>query len=150
MVVSSTASPKSSYSNAPSLNNRSRLGLSTGEALAQVNRDKTNSYIKAWEEKEKANANNKFEKAMSKLTAWENGKKAAAEARMRQSLQELERKRAIIMERMKNELAEVHRIAQEKVAKANAKKQAEVVRINEESNAYRTEGLKPTKRLLCV
>ncbi|KAI5061958.1 hypothetical protein GOP47_0022497 [Adiantum capillus-veneris] len=129
--------------------NPSALGITTGEALARVNREEINSYIQAWEEKQRANTNNRFERAIAKVSAWENGKKAASEAKMRQSIQELERKKAIITEKMKNEMAEVHRLAQQKVAKANAKRQGELVRINEKAITFRSQGLRPTKRLLC-
>ncbi|MCO5600657.1 hypothetical protein L7F22_054772 [Adiantum nelumboides] len=128
---------------------RSRLNITTEEALARVNREEIDSYIQAWEVKQRANANNRFERAIAKIAAWENTKKAASESKMRQSIHDLERKKAIIMERMKNELAEVHRITQQRIAKANAERQAELVRINEESTAYRTEGVRPTKSLLC-
>ncbi|KAH7424658.1 hypothetical protein KP509_11G018300 [Ceratopteris richardii] len=149
MAIGGAGSPSSASRN----NSRFFSGRSStrrvGDALAQVNREETNSYINAWEGKERANVNNRFEKAMSRISGWENAKKVAIDSSMRQSIQELERRKAIIMERMKNELAEVHRQAQQKIAKANATRQAELLRINEEAAAYRSQGLKPNKGLGC-
>ena len=61
----------------------------------------------------------------------------------------MERKRAAILERMRNDRAEVHRVAQQKLAKAQAQKREEYVRIDEEASRYRTEGQKPVKNLIC-
>ena len=61
----------------------------------------------------------------------------------------MERKRAAILERMRNESAEVHRVAQQKMAKAEAQRRQEYVRIDEEATRYRNEGQKPVKNLIC-
>lgn len=133
------------------------ITLSTGEgagsknrdeALAKLNHDKTHSHIRAWEENEKAISVNKFNKVISKINAWENSKKATAEAKLRKKEEALEKQRAAYVERMKNEIAAVHRTAEEKRAVAEAKKGEELVKAEELAAKYRASGQAP-KRFLC-
>jgi hypothetical protein len=63
--------------------------------------------------------------------------------------EDLERRRAAILERMRNDQAEVHRLAQQKLAEAQARKREDYVRIEEQASVYRTQGQKPVKNLLC-
>lgn len=124
--------------------------IATDEALAKVDRERTQSYITAWEEKERANSNNKYEKAISKISAWEAAKQSATEAKMRQAQEALERKKAAILERMKNDFAEIHRLGQEKRAQAQAQRSEEFVKIDEEAARHRSIGeVPPTRTCLC-
>ncbi|MCO5568503.1 hypothetical protein L7F22_022202 [Adiantum nelumboides] len=118
------------------------------EALAKVNRDKMAAYTKAWEHREKSNSNSRFEKALSKIQAWEASKQATVEASMRQSEQNLERRRANILESKRNEIANIRRLAIEKQARAQARRQQEFVAIEEESRRSQLEGRSPRTRFL--
>nr|GMC85191.1 remorin-like [Ipomoea batatas] len=53
-------------------------------ALAQLELEKRLALIKAWEENEKAKADNKAHKKLSAIAAWENTKKASVEAQLKQ------------------------------------------------------------------
>ncbi|KAI5064901.1 hypothetical protein GOP47_0019596 [Adiantum capillus-veneris] len=114
-----------------------------GEALARVNRDKTEAYIKAWEATQKANSNNRFEKALAKIQAWETSKQASVEASMRHSEQNLEKRRASTLESKRNEIANIRRLALGKRARAQARRQQEFVGIEEESRRSLLEGRSP-------
>ncbi|KDO86098.1 hypothetical protein CISIN_1g028704mg [Citrus sinensis] len=52
-------------------------------ALAEVEKEKRESFIKAWEESEKTKAENKAQKKLSAVAAWENSKKASLEAKLK-------------------------------------------------------------------
>lgn len=118
------------------------------EALAKVNQDRTHSHIRAWEENEKAKSVNKFNKTIAKINAWENAKKASAEANLKKAEEALEKKRAAYVEKMKNEIAAVHRLAEEQRAIAESTKGQEFVKADEASAKYRAHGEVP-KKFLC-
>lgn len=118
------------------------------EALAKVNHDRTYSHIRAWEENEKSMSLNKYNKMVAKVNAWENTKKATAEAQLRKKEEALENKRAAYVEKMKNEIAAVHKMAEEKRAAAEAQKGEEFVKAEESAARYRASGQAP-KKFLC-
>ncbi|KAJ7951125.1 Remorin family protein [Quillaja saponaria] len=47
-------------------------------ALADVEKEKKLSYVKAWEESEKSKAENKAQKNVSSVAAWENSKESSS------------------------------------------------------------------------
>ncbi|KAH7864586.1 hypothetical protein Vadar_031282 [Vaccinium darrowii] len=49
-------------------------------ALTHVEKEKSSSFIKAWEESEKQKVDNKAQKKLAVVPSWENTKKAAVEA----------------------------------------------------------------------
>nr|GMC87343.1 remorin isoform X2 [Ipomoea batatas] len=59
-------------------------GAEQHAALAQLELEKRLALIKAWEENEKAKADNKAHKKLSAIAAWENTKKASVEAQLKQ------------------------------------------------------------------
>ncbi|KAJ6778261.1 hypothetical protein OIU74_002115, partial [Salix koriyanagi] len=61
-------------------------------ALADLEKEKRLSFIKAWEDSEKTKAENKSQKKL--LAAWENSKKAALEAKLRNIEEKLEKQKA--------------------------------------------------------
>ncbi|KAJ6760068.1 CARBOXY-TERMINAL REGION REMORIN, partial [Salix purpurea] len=52
-------------------------------ALADLEKEKRLSFIKAWEDSEKTKAENRSQKKLYVVAAWENSKKAALEAKLR-------------------------------------------------------------------
>ncbi|XP_066332166.1 remorin-like isoform X1 [Miscanthus floridulus] len=65
------------------VNNTPRNSNDRDIALAKVEIEKRNSLIKAWEENEKAKADNKVAKKQSIILSWENTKKAVIEAQLK-------------------------------------------------------------------
>ncbi|KAG2655118.1 hypothetical protein PVAP13_1NG550601 [Panicum virgatum] len=54
------------------------------------------------------------QKKMSSIMSWENTKKAAAEAKLRTREEKLEKKKAEYAEKMRNQIAAIHKEAQER------------------------------------
>ncbi|CAN1844579.1 unnamed protein product, partial [Linum perenne] len=123
-------------------------------ALADLEKEKKMSFVRAWEDSEKSKVTNKAEKQLSDVTAWENHKKAAVEAKLKKievpyktklimahvytSTEQLEKKKAQYAEQMKNRVAEIHKQAEEKRAMAE-----------ETAAKYRATGQAPKKMLGC-
>ncbi|KAL6911727.1 hypothetical protein ACP4OV_000532 [Aristida adscensionis] len=118
-------------------------------ALAKVETDKRNSLIKAWEENEKAKAENKAAKKISAILSWENTKKAVVEAQLKKKEEELEKKKAEYAEKMKNKKAIIHRKAEENRAMVMAQRGEEVLKAEEMAAKYRATGSAPKKFLGC-
>lgn len=123
--------------------------LDRDAVLVKVNTEKRLALIKAWEENEKAKADNKYYKSVSTITAWENTKKSSAETRMKRAEEKLEKKKAAYVEKMKNEIAIIHKKAEENKAMAEAKRGEEMLKAQESSAKYNATGLVPKKFLLC-
>ncbi|GMN32219.1 hypothetical protein TIFTF001_003579 [Ficus carica] len=117
--------------------------------LARVETEKRLALIKAWEESEKTKAENKAYKKLSAVGAWENSKRAAVEAELRAIEEKLEKKRAEYIEKMKNKVAEVHKLAEEKRALVEANKREECLKVEETAVKFRTSGFMPRKLLGC-
>uniref|UniRef100_A0A0E0R132 Remorin C-terminal domain-containing protein n=1 Tax=Oryza rufipogon TaxID=4529 RepID=A0A0E0R132_ORYRU len=134
--------------------------------LTTVATEKRISLIKAWEENEKAKADNKsverykipaFQmsprltetfahraaKKLADIASWENSK--VAEIKKYQEY--LERKKAEQVEKLMNGVAKVHRAAEEKRAATEARRGEEVVKAEEAAAKYRAKG-EPPKKLL--
>ncbi|RYR41064.1 hypothetical protein Ahy_A08g037458 isoform A [Arachis hypogaea] len=122
---------------------------STDIALAEVEKEKKLSYVKAWEESEKSKAENKAQKQLSAVGAWENSKKAALEAKLRKIEEQLEKKKAEYGEQMKNKIALIHKQAEEKRAMVEAKRGEEFLKAEETAAKYRATGTTPKKVLGC-
>ncbi|KAM0858388.1 hypothetical protein ACQ4PT_047862 [Festuca glaucescens] len=126
-----------------------RGSLERDVALVKVETEKRGSLIKAWEENEKAKAENKAAKKLSSILAWENTKKATIDAQLKTKELELEKKKAEYAEKMKNKKAIAHREAEEKRAMAVARRGEEVLKAEEMAAKYRATGLTPKKLLGC-
>ncbi|ESR58326.1 hypothetical protein KPL70_010172 [Citrus sinensis] len=118
-------------------------------ALAEVEKEKRESFIKAWEESEKTKAENKAQKKLSAVAAWENSKKASLEAKLKKIEEQLERKKAEYAEKMKNKVALVHKEAEEKRAMVEARRGEDVLKAEEIAAKYRATGTTPKKLLGC-
>nr|KJB41295.1 hypothetical protein B456_007G097700 [Gossypium raimondii] len=119
-------------------------------SLAEVEKAKRLSFIKAWEESEKTKAeNNRSQKKLSAIVAWENSKKASLEAKLKKIEEQLEKKKAECAEKMKNKVALLHKEAEEKRAMVEAKRGEEVLKAEEMAAKYRATGQTPKKVLGC-
>ncbi|XP_027334036.1 remorin [Abrus precatorius] len=118
-------------------------------ALAEIEKEKRLSNVKAWEESEKSKAENKAQKQLSAVAAWENSQKAALEAKLRKIEEQLEKKKAEYGEKMKNKIALIHKQAEEKRAMVEAKRGEEFLKAEETAAKYRATGTTPKKLLGC-
>ncbi|KAH0731237.1 hypothetical protein KY290_002263 [Solanum tuberosum] len=123
----------------------SKGSLDRDVALAHLETEKKNSYIKAWEESEKSKVNNKAEKKLSSVGTWENTKKANIEAKLKKLEEQLEQKKAEYAEKIKNRVAAVHMEAEEKRAMVEARRGEELLKAEEMAAKYRATGQAPKK-----
>ncbi|XP_042510128.1 remorin-like [Macadamia integrifolia] len=118
-------------------------------ALARVEAEKRLALVKAWEESEKTKAENKAHKKLSAIGSWENSKKAAVEAKLKKIEEQLEKKKAEYAEKMKNQVALIHREADEKRAMVQAKRGEDILKAEEIAAKYRATGNTPKKLIGC-
>ncbi|KAJ4784215.1 Remorin [Rhynchospora pubera] len=111
--------------------------------LARLETEKRISLIKAWEESEKAKAENKAARNLSTISSWENSKKASIEAEIKKIEEDLEKKKAAYAEKLKNKIALLHKQAEEKRAMTEAKKGEDLLKAEETAAKYRATGLAP-------
>ncbi|BAU00535.1 hypothetical protein LR48_Vigan06g002800 [Vigna angularis] len=117
--------------------------------LARVLTEKRLALIKAWEESEKTKAENRAYKKHSSVELWEDSKKASIEAELKKIEENLERKKAECVEKMKNKVAEIHRLAEEKRACVDAQKSEEFLEVEETAAKFRSRGVTPRKFFAC-
>ncbi|XP_059667070.1 remorin [Cornus florida] len=117
--------------------------------LARVATEKRMSLIRAWEESEKSKAENKACKKLSSIAAWENSKKATIEAELKKIEENLEKKKAEYVEKMKNKIALIHKEAEEKRAMTEAKRGEDLLKAEEMAAKYRATGSGPKKLIGC-
>ncbi|GAV76462.1 Remorin_C domain-containing protein/Remorin_N domain-containing protein [Cephalotus follicularis] len=118
-------------------------------ALANLEKEKSLSFVRAWEESEKTKAENKAQKKLSDVTAWENSKKVSLEAKLQKLEEEYDRKKAEYAEKMKNKVALIHKVAEEKRAIVEAKRGEEVLKAEEVAAKFRATRTVPKKLLGC-
>ncbi|XP_004240737.1 remorin [Solanum lycopersicum] len=116
--------------------------------LARLTTEKRLSLIKAWEESEKAKAENKAQKKIAEILAWENSKKASLEAELKRTEEQLLKKKAEYIEKLKNKIALVHKSAEEKRAITEAKRGEDLLTAEEMAAKCRATGSSPKKPLL--
>ncbi|KAJ6320380.1 hypothetical protein OIU78_015715 [Salix suchowensis] len=116
-------------------------------ALADLEKEKKLSFVKAWEDSERTKAENKSQKKLSAVVAWENSKKAALEATLRKMEEKLEKERAVYAEKMRNKVALIHKEAEEKRAMVESKRGEEFLKAEEMAAKYRATGQTPKKFL---
>ncbi|KAF3573194.1 hypothetical protein F2Q69_00062347 [Brassica cretica] len=117
--------------------------------LADLSKEKTLAYVKAWEDSEKSKAENKAEKKISDILAWENSKKAAVEAQLKKIEEQLENKKAEYAEKMKNKVAAIHKGAEERRAMIEAKRGEDVLKAEEMAAKFRATGIVPKATCGC-
>eukprot|EP00249_Psilotum_nudum_P000922 c13119_g1_i1 orf=124-720(+) len=113
--------------------------------LARLNQEKILSIIRAWDENAKAKSINRYNRKLAKVSVWESAKKVAAEARLRTVEEKLEKKRAGYIEETKNEIASVHRKAEEEKALAEARHGEQLLTVEEKAAKFRASGKLPKK-----
>ncbi|WOL07186.1 remorin-like [Canna indica] len=118
-------------------------------ALARLASEKCMSLIKAWEDNEKTKAENKAAKKLSAIAAWENSKKADVEAALKRKEEELEKQKAEYAETIKNKIALLHKVAEEKRAVVEARRGEEILKAEELAAKHRATGLVPKKAFGC-
>ncbi|XP_071717667.1 remorin-like isoform X2 [Rutidosis leptorrhynchoides] len=128
---------------------KEKSSLDRDVALAEVEKEKKLSFVKAWEETEKSKAENKAQKELSAITAWENTKRADIEAKLKQIEEKFDKKKAEYGEKMKNKVGLVHQQAEEKRAMVNAKKGEDMLKAEELAAKYRATGSVPKKLIGC-
>ncbi|CAJ1927962.1 unnamed protein product [Sphenostylis stenocarpa] len=121
--------------------------ISRDAMLARVLTEKRLALIKAWEESEKTKAENRQKHSAVEL--WEDTKKASVEAELKKIEENLERKKAEHVEKMKNKIAEIHRLAEEKRAIVEAQKREEFLDLEETAAKFRSRGVTPRKFFAC-
>ncbi|KAL8150442.1 hypothetical protein V2J09_020250 [Rumex salicifolius] len=94
--------------------------------LARVAKEKKLALVKAWEDNEKAKAENKASSRLHDIESWENSQKALTE----------------------NKKAEIRMAGEEKRAGVEARRQAKVVKVEEMAANYRATGTTPRKFLI--
>ncbi|KAL4574823.1 hypothetical protein LXL04_021662 [Taraxacum kok-saghyz] len=115
--------------------------------LARVATEKKGALIKAWEESETSKIDNKAEKKLAAIGAWENSKKAELEAELKKIEENLEKKKAKYIEKMKNKVALLHKLAEEKRANTEAKRGEDLLKAEEVAAKCRATGAPPKKLL---
>ncbi|EPS69897.1 hypothetical protein M569_04866 [Genlisea aurea] len=118
-------------------------------ALARVTTEKRLSFIRAWEESEKAKAENKAQKKLSAIGVWEDSKRASLEAELKKLEEQLEKKKSGYLEKVKNKIALIHKAAEEKRAVIEAVQGGELLKAEETAAKYRATGSAPKKILRC-
>lgn len=133
----------------PSVEKSSWDSTDKGAAFEQLEKEKKLALIQAWEENEKAKADNKAYKRFSAVGSWENSKKAAVEVQLKKFEEKWEKKKAEYEERMKNEVAYIHMEAEEKRAMIEAKRGEDFLNVEETAAKFRAAGFVPRKFLSC-
>ncbi|KAJ7010700.1 hypothetical protein NC653_001226 [Populus alba x Populus x berolinensis] len=117
--------------------------------LARVEAEKRCALVKAWEENEKAKAENKAHKKLSAIGSWETIKRESVEAKIKKYEEKVEKKKAEYAEKMKNKVAELHKATEEKKAMIEAKKGEDRLKVEETAAKFRATGYTPRKCLRC-
>ncbi|KAI3519478.1 hypothetical protein L1887_08629 [Cichorium endivia] len=121
--------------------------INRDDVLAKVASEKKEALITAWEESEKSKAENKAQQKLSSIIAWENSKKADLEAELKKMEEDLEKKKAKYIEKMKNKIVLLHKKAEEKRALTEAKRGEDLIKAEEVAAKCRATG-EPPKKLL--
>ncbi|PIN27214.1 hypothetical protein CDL12_00007 [Handroanthus impetiginosus] len=139
-------------------------------AAARVEMEKRLALIKAWEDNEKAIADNKAFKKLCAIDAWESTKRVSIEAQMQQieitislfeyyiliteqcaflHIEKIEKKKAEYRERMKNKMAIIHKAADEKKAFVESDRQKDFLAVEEAASKFCATGSTPKKLFAC-
>ncbi|KAL9663822.1 hypothetical protein QQ045_019214 [Rhodiola kirilowii] len=117
--------------------------------MAKVEMEKRMALIKAWEDNEKAKAENRAYKKMILVEYWEEKKKAALELKLKEIEENLEKAKAVLREQKKNKEAELRKVADKKRAVIEAQCGRNIVEIVGKADRYRATGRVPRKFVKC-
>ncbi|KAL6969305.1 hypothetical protein U1Q18_029024 [Sarracenia purpurea var. burkii] len=98
----------------------------------------------AWDEAERAKYMARYKSEEVKIQAWENHEKRKAEMEMRRMEVKAERLKARAQERLTSKLVATRRIAEEKLANAEAKLNEQAIRTSERADYIRRTGQLPS------
>nr|KYP67269.1 Remorin [Cajanus cajan] len=93
---------------------------------------------------------NRAYKKHSAIGLWEDSKKASVEAQLKKIEEDLEKKKAEYVEKMKNKVAEIHRLAEEKRAIVEAQRREEFLDLEETAGKFRSRGNTPRRFFSCL
>ncbi|KAH9775557.1 hypothetical protein KPL71_006437 [Citrus sinensis] len=133
----------------PSVEKSSWDSIDKGAVLEQLENEKKLALIKAWEENEKAKADNRAYKRLSAVGSWEKSKKAAVELQLKKFEEKWEKKKAEYEERIKNKVADINMKAEEKRAIIEAQRGEDFLKVEETAGKFRAAGFIPRKFLSC-
>ncbi|KAK7253032.1 hypothetical protein RIF29_37420 [Crotalaria pallida] len=88
-------------------------------------------------------------KRLSTVGLWEDTKKASVEAQLKKIEENLEKRKAEYVERMKNKVADIHRSGQEKRAIVEAQKKEDILEVEETAAKFRSRGNTPRSFFTC-
>ncbi|KAK9117943.1 hypothetical protein Scep_016036 [Stephania cephalantha] len=103
----------------------------------------------AWEEAEKAKYMARFKREEIKIQVWENHQKAKTEAEMRKIEVEVERMRGRAHDKLMNKLAAARHKAEEKRAAADAKRNRQAAKTEQQAEYIRRTGRIPSSFSCC-
>ncbi|XP_015078400.1 remorin-like [Solanum pennellii] len=117
--------------------------------LVRLTTEKRLPLIKAWEESEKAKAENKAQKKIAKILALENSKKASLEAELKRTKRSNVEKEGRYIDKLKNKIVKlVHKSAEEKRVITEAKRGEDLLTAKEIAAKCRATGSSPKKPVL--
>lgn len=110
----------------------------------QLNKSAVETRAAAWEEAEKAKYMARFKREEMKIQAWENHQKAKTEAEMRKIEVEVERMKGRAHDKLMNKLATTRHKAEEKRVTAEAKRNKQATKAEQQAEYIRTTGRIPS------
>ncbi|KAI5068449.1 hypothetical protein GOP47_0016794 [Adiantum capillus-veneris] len=139
-----TLSSSSSSSQSKEKNMMLPVPLPPCQALAKVRKNRIFAQALAYQDAKSSKCNNRYKREETKINAWENQQKIEASMRMKKVEMRLEQKRAKALEKMQNEIARAHKMAEERKASAEAVRAAKTARVAQEADAIRRTGRVPS------
>ncbi|KAK6931816.1 Remorin, C-terminal [Dillenia turbinata] len=118
-------------------------------AVEQPTKSVIETRAAAWEEAEKAKYMARYKREEVKIQAWENHQKAKTEAEMRKIEVEVERIRGRVQDRLMNKLAAARHKAEEKRAAAEARRNKQAAKTEQEAEYIRRTGRIPSSFSCC-
>ncbi|KAG2681228.1 hypothetical protein I3760_11G134500 [Carya illinoinensis] len=129
------------YVAADAIARRNSMGSTDrGVALAQINLEKRVALSKAWEKSERKKTQNRASKKLSTLESWAHSKKAVVEAEIKKIQEKYGAE-------LKNKIAEIERVKEEKRALVEASQKEEFIKLEQMAEKFRATGHKPKKLL---
>ncbi|CAM0870986.1 unnamed protein product [Alopecurus aequalis] len=107
--------------------------------LTKIMSEKRLTLINAWDEYEKARAENRAAKNLSFITSWEHAKEAELEAGLKKMEEQLEKKKALYKEKLKKKAAALHKSVEKMIAKVEAERGGKIVLVEERAAKYRAK-----------
>ncbi|KAI4379054.1 hypothetical protein MLD38_005398 [Melastoma candidum] len=130
-------------------NSNIRASTSVKSEAVEPSKSAIEARAVAWEEAEKAKYMARFKREEMKIQAWENHQKAKTEAEMRKIEVEIERLRGRAHDTHMNKLSDVKHKAEEKRAAAEARRNKQAIKTEQQADHIRRTGRIPSSFSLC-